>query len=593
MKTYAVPDNQAISDLIATIPGINFSASCGGKGTCGKCRVRIVEGKVSPVSKSETKFLTQDELAKGFRLACMTTAVKDVVIELPIDTASMQIAADIIESIDDLDPLFRSESVQLEVPDLEDQRADINRVLDKIKDNRERNYPLELLSSLPAIIRESDFDLQIIYDAFDILNIRKNDAFGACFGIAVDIGTTTVVAYLINIQDGTVTDLVSSMNEQGVFGADVISRINHAKQEKEGLSHLHSKITGQLNGMIDKLAKKNSLSRDDIYGIVFAGNTTMVHLLANLPPENIAEAPFIPVTTDPIVCPARDIGIEIFARGKVYILPSIAAYVGADIVAGILASGMTEKDELALLIDIGTNGEIALGNSEHIVSCSVAAGPAFEGAEIRFGIGGVAGAIDTFSINDGKAVYTTIMDKKPIGICGSGIVDILAELLKAGLVDDTGRFVDDDEIEKGHPLAENLMEFEGFRSYKISDSIYFTQKDIREIQNAKAAVAAGIKTLITAKGKDVTDVQKVYLAGGFGSYINHKSAVAIGLLPKEIEDKVEAIGNSAGKGAILSLLSRKHYDMCMKIKGMVDYIELSSSKEFNDEYINNMYLPKF
>lgn len=595
MKTYIIPEGKTIHQGLNDIEDLSFNAPCGGKGTCGKCKVRVLSGELSPLTEAEEKFLTREELDEGYRLACRAETLNEVTVELSGDPSGVIIAADLIETPDDFDPLFKREEFELEKPHLEDQRSDLTRLLHAVSKTELKRIPIGQLASLPSELREAGYKIFVVHDEKDILNIKNGKTHVPCYGVAVDIGTTTVVSYLIDTDTGEIVDLVSGLNEQGSFGADVISRIHHANSKENGLSELHGKITGQLNRMMGELTSRNGLGKEDIYGIVLVGNTTMVHLLADLSPEYIAAAPFIPVTTDAIECEAGDIGLEIHKHGKAYILPSIAAYVGADIVAGILASGMAEKDELSLLIDIGTNGEIALGNRDHIISCSVAAGPAFEGAEIRFGIGGIAGAINSFSIGENGIEHTTIMDKEAIGICGSGIVDILSELLRAGLVDDSGRFREKDELatEAARKLASNVVEFEGFTSFKITDSLLFTQKDIREIQNAKAALAAGIITLTKNLGKTIGDIEKVYLAGGFGSYINQKSAVGIGLLPREVEDVVEVIGNGAGKGAILSLLSRKTYEKAKSICEKVEYIELSSSKEFNEAYINNMFLPKF
>jgi uncharacterized 2Fe-2S/4Fe-4S cluster protein (DUF4445 family) len=401
---------------------------------------------------------------------------------------------------------------------------------------------------------------------------------------------------LLDLNTGETVDVISDLNAQGSFGADVISRINHTMTNQNGLQALHKKILDQLNKMITALSDRTGIALDKIYTGVFAGNTTMIHLFLGIKPENIAAAPFISVTTEGHTVPSEDIGLVV--NGTAAVLPGLSGYVGADITAAVLSSGMMEKEELSLLIDIGTNGEIVLGSSEKIVACSTAAGPAFEGAHIRHGVGGVAGAVNTASDSSDGMSVTTILGKKPIGICGSGLVDILAVLIKAGVVEDTGRMIGKDESSSVSPaFADLLTEEDGEPAFIVvpeektarDEAILFTQKDVREVQLAKAAIAGGIQTLLKFSGKKVEDIGTLYLAGGFGSFIDKRSAVAIGLLPHQLEDKIKVIGNAAGKGAVMACISRKQAAFCSKIKTRASYVELSSSPEFQEAYVENMY----
>lgn len=365
---------------------------------------------------------------------------------------------------------------------------------------------------------------------------------------------------------------------------------------------MHKEIIDFINLMIEVFSKRNNIEKNDIYTVVFVGNTTMMHFLMNIPAKNIAVSPFIPVTTDMYGISPLELSININKNGLIVIFPSVSAYIGADTIAAVISTGMYEKNEISLLVDIGTNGEIVLGNKEWMYSCSTAAGPAFEGANIRNGVGGISGAIDKVFFQD-KLSYTTIGNEKPVGICGSGIVDVIAGMLEKCIIDETGRIIDIDESSN---LLDNhadiyksrLAEIDGLNSFVLVNSkdsssdndIVITQKDIRELQNAKAAIAAGIKVLMQYAGISADDISKVYLAGGFGNYINIKNGIRIGLIPPELkQEKIESVGNAAGTGAIWGLLSSEKLKDAINIKNKIKYVELSSSKEFVDEYVNCMF----
>jgi uncharacterized 2Fe-2S/4Fe-4S cluster protein (DUF4445 family) len=326
----------------------------------------------------------------------------------------------------------------------------------------------------------------------------------------------------------------------------------------------------------------------------------MTHLALALPPANIAAAPFIPVSTESLIVPARDLGLSIAPGGLVLALPAISGYVGADIVAAVISAGLDEASEVNLLIDIGTNGEIVLGNRDRLVACSTAAGPAFEGAQIRCGAGGIPGAINSAGASGGKFTYTTIADAQPEGICGSGIVDLCAFLLSAGIAEETGRMIEPAEADSpdfpAYPFRDRIIMLDGEPAFLVvpeaesatGSALVFTQKDLREIQLAKAAIAAGIDTLIRHLGVNMDDIANLFLAGGFGSYIHKESAVEIGLLPRELKDKIRVVGNAAGRGAVMYLLSAEASARCENVRGKAEYVELSSSPEFQDAYIEKM-----
>lgn len=369
--------------------------------------------------------------------------------------------------------------------------------------------------------------------------------------VAVDIGTTTVAAYLL--ADGKIIDAESALNCQKPYGDDVLSRIKYTTENADGLKELSLRIQAQVREMTDTLCARNGLRAEQT---AIAGNTVMLHLYAGVSPASIGVAPFTPVFT------------QQKTLGATVLLPSIAGYVGADTVAAILASGMHRSQEMCLLADIGTNGEIALGNRDGITVCAAAAGPAFEGAQIRCGVGGVSGAVSSVRLAEGTVSYTTIDDEPPIGICGSGILDAVAEMLCAGLVDESGFF--EDEV------------------FPIAEGVFLTAEDIRQVQLAKAAIAAGIQTLLSEAQVPLSDIKTCWLAGGFGSYLNKNSACAIGLLPKELLEQIRPLGNAAGMGAALWLLSDECRKETQEIVRMTRYLELSGNPVFNHQFLSCM-----
>lgn len=577
---------------------IYIEAPCGGKGICGKCKVRVLEGKVSDITVLESKYLSQKEKQDGYRLACMTKILGDVQVAIKGQLEGAQIVSTGLDYSVDISPGITKKYVQLDVPTVDDQRDDLKRLAQAIGIQNPYTH-VSVLRKLPQVLRQSEFKVTAAYDGSRILDVEMGDNSRKAYGVAIDIGTTTVVCYLMDLTTGQQVDILSGLNAQRPYGGDVISRIQHAMEGSDGLNRLREAIVNQISDLINELARKNDISIDHIYNITIAGNTIMGHLLLGIDPKHIAAAPFTPGTTQAEVYDAHDLGLKLGTASRIFLLPHISGYVGADVVAGILASGMDKSKDLSLIIDIGTNGEIVLGNRDKIVCCSTAAGPAFEGANIRHGMGGVSGAINNIMLDNGDLKYTTIDNKPPLGICGSGIVDALAVLLDAGIVDETGRLLDRDEIQSdmGQKLADRLTEMDDLPAFIIADSkssgtgepIVITQKDIREIQLAKAAIAAGIKVLINKMGKGIEEIANLYLAGGFGSYIDKRNACRIGLIPAELQHRIIAIGNSAGTGAMLSLLSLEQYKRTSIIKEMAEYVELSSTIEFQNEYVDSMY----
>lgn len=574
--------------------GIDINTPCGGKGTCGKCAVKVYGLRSAP-GQSEMSHLGAERLAKGYRLACLCNVDSDIDIYVDNNMEQASIVTEIKDRKISPAPIIKKQYIEMKAPSLEDQTDDAQRLKRECGADLS-DVDISVMQTLPEILRGSDYKVtSVIFDS-RLIAVESGDTTNKLYGTAFDIGTTTVAAYLYDLRTGKNEAVCSALNPQKRYGADVIARISYAQMSTECRKEMQRLITDCINVLNGRLAAKAGIDRKDIYLSVFTGNTTMLHLLLGLDASGIAVSPFIPAMTDIRHFAAKDIDVVINRHGIGIVFPCVSAYVGGDTIAAVLSSGMYERPELSLLVDIGTNGEIVLGNNEFMLSCSTAAGPAFEGANIRNGVGGITGAID--SVGEAPNFkYTTIGDAEPVGICGSGIIDAIYRLVQAGVIDETGRLADEDEEKQlEDPLKQRLTDIDGSRSFIIANedekgvtsTIAITQKDIRELQNAKAAIAAGIDTLLKLSGKEYEDVEKVYLAGGFGSKINVESAVGIGLLPHKFSGRVEAIGNAAGAGASEGLLSSDILKLAESIKSKIKYVELSSSEYFTERYIENM-----
>ncbi len=506
--TFRANDGENLLELLQH-NGILVQASCAGKGTCGKCQVKMNH---------------LDTI-----LACQYKISTDLEIHLP------NLESYII--LDELNPAAR------------------------IMDN---NSGLRI---------ENKEGRRLVYFRGNQLIDEDwgNDKETTAYGIAVDIGTTTVVVYLIDIIHYMQIDSFSFLNPQSSYGADVISRVEYGMNNKNGVEQLGSILIHRINQAVDSLCSGNGVNPLNIYLGSMVGNTIMLHLLLGIDPSSISVAPYTPVFTEQKNLKGSDLKLKMHDKSVIKVLPSVSGYVGADILAGVASTDLTISDTYVLYLDIGTNGEIVLGKKDQVYCCATAAGPAFEGARIQCGVGGISGAISTYD-EDG---YITINGKPPIGICGSGLVDIVAYLLDQEIIDPTGRMNNDFIVETKKNAA-------------VEHDIILSQKDIREVQLAKSAIYAGIAILIKEAGITSNQIGTVYLAGGFGNYIRIDSAVRIGLLPEELEDKVVSIGNAAGTGAIASLKSTLFEQEIERIKKKTQYIELSTHPDFMDAYVAAM-----
>ena len=587
---------------IATVSGIGIDGPCGGRGTCGKCRV-IVHGEFSDPTGAERGRLSEEELQGGVRLACQAKVLGRGTVEIPRTTRrlSQKILDEGVRREVPLRPDVRRRCITLPEPSLQDQRSDFQRLRDELgEDGDGLVADLGLLRELPHALREKAFRVSVVLADSAILAIDPGDGTDGCYGIAFDIGTTTVVGYLIGLATGELLGAAALMNPQVTYGDDVISRIDFVIGHTDGLETLHHRMVEGMNEIVGELAGHLSVYPEQICEATVVGNTCMHHLFLGIDPRHIAPNPFIPVISEPMKVRAGVLGLNIHPQSYVHALPNISAYVGADIVGGILASDLMRSDAPKLLVDIGTNGEVVLGSKDGFVACSAAAGPAFEGARISCGMRGAAGAIDRAAFDEDVA-YTTIEGAKVRGICGSGLLDFAAELLRVGIVDFSGRILEPDApgLAAGERLRARILEGESGYDFLLAGPeetedgkpMRLTQRDIRELQLAKGAIRTGIDLLMKEAGVSVDDLEEIMLAGAFGNYLRKESALAIGLLPPVPVEKIRSIGNAAGEGAKLALISTEERGRAAEIARQVRYIELGTQTAFMDAFTENMLFP--
>ncbi len=571
-RTMEVPEGSTNLHTLLTGQGVRLTAPCGGNGRCGKCRVRIADAPTP--TGAERALLSAQDLADGVRLACHTLPVDGMVVTVEEPPATAHIATEGSAVAYPLRPPVEVRTVELPPPALGDQRGDLNRLADGLGLPGLTAGP-ETLTRLSQVLREGDWTVTTVCYAETLLDVNPPRALG----VAVDIGTTTLAAYLLDLQTGDELAVESALNPQKPWGDDVISRCDAAGAG--ALAGLQAAVTGELNAMVGRLCARVGAAREQVFHMTVAGNTVMLHLFAGVSPAQIAQAPFVPVWTGTLDLPAGGLGLTLHPHAVVTVLPAVAGYVGADTVAAMVAAGLREDGPATLLIDIGTNGEIALAAGGALYACSTAAGPAFEGAHISAGMGGVAGAIHRVTTGDGKLLCRTIGDGPARGICGSGLLDLVAVLLDVGAIDDTGRMDED--------TAPGWLTLEGGRvAVDRERDIWLTGRDVREVQLAKGAIAAGIQVLLAQAGVRAAEVERVCLAGGFGSYLDRDSACRIGLLPKELRDRTVAVGNASGAGAKAALLSREAMDEARRLARAVRYVELSARKDFQDAFLDQM-----
>ena len=596
---------------------VPLATECGGDGTCGTCRVVICEGTIEVPAggaDSSTKVLSRDELRHGYVLACEARVNQDILVGVPKESrlASTVFAgdenverlsgstADVDLAEHQIDPLVSKHYLELAAPSLDDNAADLDRLIAALgkKVPAELEMGLAAMRSLPGALREDGWRVTATTahrgPVAEITNVEAGDTTDAHLGLAIDLGTTTVVAHLVDLRDGDTLGTAAKYNSQIGCGADIIHRILFA--EAEGVEKLQKMIVGDLNLLVQELMTRHHASPGEIVAAVAAGNTTMIHTLLALDPSFIRREPYIGVGCSPAPLRAADIGFDIAPAAELYCLPMISGFVGADTVAGTLAVGLDRSDELSVMIDIGTNGEIVVGNNDWQVCASASAGPAFEGSQTQDGMRAHAGAIDHIKLLDADNVesFSTIDSAPPVGICGTGYIDLLAELLRVGLMDRTGSLDPDCASDRVR-----MNEITDAPEYVVvweqdSDSgkdIVISQADITSVLRAKAAIYAATRILLKSLDLSFDNVEHLYVAGSFGNYLKLENAIIIGLLPDIPLEKVHFVGNSCVTGAKLTLLSRERHQQAQDLARKMTYFELSTAPGFMDEFVSAQFFP--
>ena len=571
--------------------GLSLHFPCGANGRCGKCKVVFEEGAPHPTPEDEDE-LTETEIAQGYRLGCRAVIFQDSLIYLPDSVQGAKILTVGTAREIPLKPAITKKYAVVPEPTVDDLRSDLARTIAALGVEKNGSPSLKALQRLGEDLRAAAFAVTGVFAAGTPIAFERGDTAGECYGVAFDIGTTTIAAYLLDLNTGKQLSVAAAMNPQAQVGDDVVSRINHAMQNPDGLAELHSMVIDEMNDLLDVLCHGADVSADRVYEAVVAGNTCMMHMFLGVDPRYLAVAPYVPVVSRSLYLQACEMGLRINELGRIHALPSIAGYVGADTVGMILATDLYEDGQLTLAVDIGTNGEIVLGSKDRMFACSTAAGPAFEGAHIKHGMRAAPGAIDSVWFDDGEIRFSTVGGGKATGICGSGLLDAISCLMKAGIVDIGGRIVQPDEVaeEFSHlrgklSLGEQGNEFElaSPEETSIGGPVTVTQKDVREIQLAKAAIAAGIQTLMERLGCGLDDLDRIVLAGAFGNYVRKESAIRVGVIPDVPLSKVHSVGNAAGEGAKLALISLDARRDADRIAEGIEYIELTTDPGFQDK----------
>jgi uncharacterized 2Fe-2S/4Fe-4S cluster protein (DUF4445 family) len=596
-----VPPGVSVFDA-ASWNGIAIDSTCGGHGTCKKCKVQVVNGAI-PVSRLDVRSFSAEQLKAGWRLACLAQATGDLTIDVPPlmtrpKAATVGVGRQVI-----LRPAIQKRYVELSEPTLADQTPDLARLLAAI-DDLELRVDIHALRRIPSVLRQADFKITAVVVDDVLIDVEPGDTTERRYAIAFDLGTTTVVATLLDTSTGTPAAVASMLNKQQPFGADVITRISATMIDPEALDRLRDLAHATLDELTREVCQEAGIEPGEIYEIAVAGNATMTALALGIDPEPLGVAPFIMSSATLPELLASDLGVAVHPRARAVVLPALGAYVGGDIVAGMLASGMDRDKRMRLFIDVGTNCEIVLGDGERIVSTAAPAGPAFEGGAIRCGMRAAEGAIEVVKVDTDESTVTcqVIGDVAAEGLCGSGLVDAVAELVRVGLLDSSGRFVTDDMAAALLPgLVDRLGEVNGERVFALSwhddgkhelaDSVYLSQRDVRELQFAKAAISTGWTLMLEELGVEASDVQQVLLAGSFGSYLSPASAVRIGLVPKLPVLRIVSAGNVAGEGAKMTLLSMQERKGAHALLEEVTYVELSDRPDFNDRFVDQLAFP--
>jgi uncharacterized 2Fe-2S/4Fe-4S cluster protein (DUF4445 family) len=597
-----VPPGVTVFDA-ASWNGIAIDSTCGGHGTCHKCKIQVTSDVEVPVTRHDTRTFTPGQLAEGWRLGCLVHATRDLAVEVPPLTTRPKAATVGIGRQVILRPALQKRYVELGEATLSDQRTDLVRLTDAI-DDLELTADLHVLRRLSTVLRQADFKVTAVILDEALVDVEPGDTSAARYAIAFDLGTTTVVGTLLDVGTGTPMAVASMLNAQQPFGGDVITRISATMMDPEALGRLQRAAGTTLSDLARQVCREAGIDPEQVYEVAVAGNATMTALVLGIDPEPLGVAPFVMSAAQPPTVLASEIGLSLHPRARAFFFPALGAYVGGDIVAGMLATGMDRDKRTRLFIDVGTNCEIVLSDGETILSTAAPAGPAFEGGAIRCGMRAADGAIEVIKVDahaegeDPAVTLGVIGDVEPMGLCGSGLVDAVAELVRVGLLDSSGRLVTDEAAKEIAPaLADRLARIGEERIFILHrpapdtdpvECVYLSQRDVRELQFAKAAISTGWSLLLEQLGLEHRDVQQVLLAGSFGSYLSPASAVRIGLVPQLPVLRIVAAGNVAGEGAKMALLSVRERAGALALLEEVTYVELSDRPDFNDAFVEQL-----
>jgi uncharacterized 2Fe-2S/4Fe-4S cluster protein (DUF4445 family) len=583
----------------ASAAGLPLQTPCGGQGRCGKCLVQV-RGAAEGPTAVEQAVLTGEQIADGWRLACQARVAGEAEVTVPESSLLVEhrIMVEGAEREVEVRPNIAKTALQLPRPSAEDARADVTRLLDALGGAVRAPERAGALQSLPGVLRESRFHVTAVTAGGELLAVEPGDTSDNCYGLAVDIGTTTVVAYLCHLPSGKCVASAADLNSQAQYGDDVISRIGYAGSAGDGLGALSRAVVAVVNGLVERACGEAGVSPEAIYELSVVGNTCMGHLFLGVPPAGLGSLPFAPAFRSARAVRAIDLGIAVNPGALVYLVPSIGGFVGSDTVGVILAGELDRSDHLRVAVDIGTNGEIVAARDGEIYAASAAAGPAFEGARISQGMRAALGAIDRVEIGEDVS-YHVIGEVAPRGLCGSGLVDAVAELVRLGIVTEAGRMLSRREA-SGLPekVAERLVGKGAEVRFVLAwpdeawggEGVAVTAGDVRETQLAKAALYGGMELLLEELGARPGDIEELLLAGAFGNYIRRESAVGIGLIPALRADRIRSIGNGAGVGARLVLCSTEERRRAEEIARRVQHVDLSARKDFYDRFADAMML---
>ncbi|MGD0752548.1 MAG: ASKHA domain-containing protein [Anaerolineales bacterium] len=574
---------------VAQRAGIMLNATCGGEGICGHCVVHVMAGTVSPPNQTEEIDLGLNRVNDHWRLACQTKILGDLRIHIPPESlATAQRTQTEGRNIStELNPAVRCLNINLPPPNISDQRSDASRLREALALARP-HIPLSVLQTLPKELRTNDFHVSVFLRDSTVVAIRPSGT--SALGFAVDLGTTKLAGYLVDLTNGETLASAGAMNPQIAFGEDVMARISHSMSKPEGGEQLRTVIVAALNAMAGDLCAKINRSPSDIADAVVVGNTAMHHLFLGLPVRQLGLAPYVPAESAALDIPADEIGCDLAPGANVHLLPNIAGFVGADHVAMILGSGMLDHEGIVLGMDIGTNTEISLiANGKHY-ACSTASGPAFEGAHIRHGMRAGPGAIEKVLIRDGQILLQTIDNQPAVGLCGSGILDLVAQMHKAGMINSRGALDDSGNNPRVRPGSRGAEFIVISAEENHGAEITFSRSDINEIQLAKGAMRTGVNLLLQKAGVQEQEIEAVFIAGAFGTYLDVQSGIDIGMFPRLEKERFVQVGNAAGTGARLALLSTEKRKQAVSVAHRVIYVELTTEKNFPALFAKSLML---